>query len=99
MWQCATGADAGAWRGWLDETAGAAATAAASRNSENCFTLLEEIVERLARARRRRGLRLALDGGAGLEQRARVARVFRRDADGDLLLAFERRAGIEVHAL
>src|SRR3972149_10116371 len=61
--------------------------------------LLEEIVEGRAGARRRRRRGLALDRGTGFELVTCVAGVLGRDADRDRLLAFERRAGVEVHAL
>src|SRR6185436_17908088 len=61
--------------------------------------LLEEGVERLAGACRRRRLGFALDFGPRLEERAGVPGILRRDAGGNRLLALERRAGVEVEAL
>src|SRR5438876_6779437 len=73
--------------------------------------LFEQIVEgflRAARRRRGRGRRagcrragLALDGGAGREQRAAVALVFRRHPRRDAVVerTFPADAGVERHAL
>src|SRR3990172_3527702 len=66
-------------------------------------TLLEEIIERLARAVGGLGLRLrvrfALDGDARRKQVARVSRILRSDPHGDCLRAFEQPAGVERLAL
>src|SRR5213592_3272711 len=79
--------------------------------SELGAPLFEQIVEGLLRAARRRrgrgrraGCRragLALDGGAGREQRAAVALVFRRHARRDAVVerTFPADAGVERHAL
>src|SRR5687768_3632214 len=67
--------------------------------------LFEEVIERLPRARRTPGaagaarLRFALDRRPRLEQITLIACVLRRDAGRDRLLALERGARIEVHAL
>src|SRR5688572_1077105 len=66
-------------------------------------TLLEQIIERLARTVGRLGLRLrmrlALDGHARREQLARIPRVLRRDAREDRLRALEPLPCVERLAL
>jgi len=60
---------------------------------------LEQVVERLTAAGRRRRTRFALDRVAGREQRARVGRILRTHSSTNDLPALECRARIERLAL